>query len=479
MMKRYWKTNDFYRRFTIWMIMLKVLMFTQDFTKECSCSDDVLPSTQVFYASASASNALGKFRSVWLFKGISPHAKLNSRYRLLTALRLLLLIMAGDVELNPGPMATIESFPQGVLEPENSLLTNCPCVKCAVDCVEDCIQCEYCLRWEHNHCSNLTRSMCLQAAKFDNLVYLCDECKSTGMNLVGTFRRIFYKFKDRGVTLGKLLDTYDAATTSTPTTASQPATMASTTTQTEADQGQPEAPDLPEHDVEATICDQTRNDDQDSIVLDEIECKSEPIIVKGQSDPRSNFYRFDFNFEGVSYRSLEHAYQCIKAKMCGCNFASLAWDIRHAASPQEAKRLANRLPRMATKILHDLMFDLLKAKVSQCYSFRKSLRDTGSQKIFHSTYENVDTYWCTGLDYRDIKGHHGEFVGLNVFGQMLETIRDSHLLEEQNYETRVKYLEASNFVVLLYDGEANLYPSDFYRDSDFYRRGSGYHRYSH
>jgi ribA/ribD-fused uncharacterized protein len=202
------------------------------------------------------------------------------------------------------------------------------------------------------------------------------------------------------------------------------------------------------------------------------EGKVEPVIVKGRQDPRSNFYQFCFTYNGVKYKSLEHAYQSLKALMCGAGFGGLAWQIRQASSPQAAKKIADRLPRIAMKKLHDLMFDLLKAKLSQCYSFRKSLRSTGANKIFHSTYKDVDLYWCTGLDFRDIDGHRGEYAGLNVFGQMLETIRDDYLLDEVNYETRTQYLEADNFVILLYDGEE----STFY-DQDFYRRGSGYHRY--
>jgi ribA/ribD-fused uncharacterized protein len=296
-----------------------------------------------------------------------------------------------------------------------------------------------------------------------------------------------WKLKERGVTLGKLLDVYDTATTPS----SGPIVLsASVQTETEpVPRANVEQASVSTITTESTQVTHSQSDnDQNrpgrqsdegsaSIAVVNDTCTSTPIIVKGKHDPRSNFYRFDFTYEGVMYRSLEHAYQSIKAKICG--YTSLAWDIKRASSPQAAKRLADRLPRMATKTVHDLMFNLLKAKVAQCYSFRRSLRETGSQKIFHSTYRNVDTYWCTGLDHRDIEGHLGEFDGLNVFGQMLEKVRDEHLQSEHEYETKVQYLEADTYVVLLYDGEDNLYPSDFYGDSDFYRRGSGYHRYHH
>jgi ribA/ribD-fused uncharacterized protein len=286
---------------------------------------------------------------------------------------------------------------------------------------------------------------------------------------------MYFKLKERCITFGKLLDLYDAGLN-----VPSPAPAATTTNASTQCMSDPVPdPDPPQSNSQeyavndsiiAEPCPTHSSDSQPDLTS---EPEPDPIIVKGKDDPRSNFYRFSFTYGHITYKSLEHAYQSIKASMCG--YAALAWDIRMAPSPQIAKRLANRLPKIATKNLHDLMFDLLKAKISQCYSFRQSLRATGTQRIFHSTYKDVDLYWCTGLRYDDIDGHKGEFDGLNVFGQMLERIRDEYLLDEKNYETRVKFLEGSDFVILLHDGEANFY----HTDSDFYRRGSGYHRYNH
>jgi ribA/ribD-fused uncharacterized protein len=303
-----------------------------------------------------------------------------------------------------------------------------------------------------------------QIAKYRNLLYLCDDCVSS--DVIPTFRRFANKLYERAVTLGKLLDVYDAKT-------NQPMQSPNST---QATSPQPQQTIPTPNDVTQPTTSAANSDDV-TIILEKNGRENsapepEPVIVKGQHDPRSNFYRFDFTYGHVKYKSLEHAYQSIKATMCG--YAALAWDIRKARSPQVAKSLADKLPRLAMKELHDLMFDLLKAKVSQCYSFRRSLRSTGSRKIFHSTYRNVDTYWCTGLDHRDIEGHRGEYEGLNVFGQMLEKIRDEHLLGEENYETRIQCLEADNYVVILHDGEES-----FVHDQVFRYRGSGYRRYNH
>jgi ribA/ribD-fused uncharacterized protein len=476
------------RKFTILMMITKLMMPFFGITSYCTASSDDLPNAQVFYTSAFYANVFGKHRSAWLFKGLStPSSKLANEYRLLTTLRLLLLIVAGDVELNPGPLTMstpftpIASFPESMPESESAILTSYPCLKCGEGCVSDCIQCEYCLQWEHNDCSNLTRSMSKAVDKYPNLVYLCDRCLAVGV--VPNSRRVAGKMKARGVTLGKLLDTYDAATAGSAQASTQ--THADEIQMTVGTQTSPHTPPeesllaVPTEPTTQPSTDQTppvQNIEHAENLVDgptNAEPEPGPIIVKGRQNPMSNFYLFSFLFNGIRYKSLEHAYQSIKATICGNT--SLAWDIRHSHSPQAAKKLADRLPRIATKKLHDLMFELLKAKISQCYSFRKALRKTGTKTIFHSTYKNVDLYWCTGLHYNDIEAHKGDFDGLNVFGQMLEKVRDEHLQSEDEYETRMQYLEADQFVVLLYDGEENVYEGNV----DFYRRGSGYHRYRH
>ena len=123
------------------------------------------------------------------------------------------------------------------------------------------------------------------------------------------------------------------------------------------------------------------------------------------------------NVDGVRYLSLEHAYQAIKAKMVDCE--SLFHRIRLAPTPQMAKRFAASLPTIPKAKLHDLMKTLLLKKAEQCYSFRSKLRSTAAAPIYHSTYRDVDTFWCTGLDHRDVDGHRlGKYPGLNMLGPL-------------------------------------------------------------
>jgi ribA/ribD-fused uncharacterized protein len=338
-----------------------------------------------------------------------------------------------------------------------------------------------------------------QIGKYPNLKYICDECLTA--EAIPSCRRVYHKLTERKVTLGKLLDDFDANNAKqTPTTetnsvetqtihnisTAEKETLTSASTAEKETQSN-ERPPTTQSTVSATCAPSTAkapsvqqldidNTEGNASVLtvEDFSDESEPVIVKGRQDPRSNFYMFSFSYDGVNYRSLEHAYQSLKAIMCGEK--SLAWRIRRAPSPQAAKKLADQLPRIAMKKLHDLMFDLLKAKVSQCYSFRRSLRETGLRKIFHSTYKDVDLYWCTGLNFKDIEAHKGDYDGLNVFGKMLEKIRDEHLQSEHEYETRMQCLETDRYVILLHDGEESMYPSSFY-GQNFCLRGSGYHRY--
>jgi ribA/ribD-fused uncharacterized protein len=181
------------------------------------------------------------------------------------------------------------------------------------------------------------------------------------------------------------------------------------------------------------------------------ESDSDPIVVKGKDNPLSNFYGFDFFFNGLRFRSLEHAYQCMKATRLGMYV--LADRIRLAPTPAMAKRFASSLPSIPQAELFDLMKELLTAKAEQCYSFRKKLRETVSAKIFHSTYYNVDTYWCTGLNYWDIFNHRmGKFHGKNVLGRLLEEVREQ-LGEESEYHKNVDVKFVNGMCYILYDGE--------------------------
>jgi ribA/ribD-fused uncharacterized protein len=173
-------------------------------------------------------------------------------------------------------------------------------------------------------------------------------------------------------------------------------------------------------------------------------------IVQGKDDPMSNFYRFMFVFRGVIFDCTEKAYQYFKA--IKVKDYVLARRIQLAPTAAAAKKLASGIAE-DIKFNFELMTEILDEKSKQCRSFRDELRKAAGKTIAHSTYANSSDYWwTTGLNHWDHKAHMGEFQGFNVFGKMLETVRDQ-LKAENEYETHVGAYEEGKCAYVVYDGE--------------------------
>ena len=76
---------------------------------------------------------------------------------------LLLILLGGDVETNPGPGPWIK-YPCGICR--HAVKTNCPA-----------IQCDNCDTWIHNTCSGLTNSRCQSYLSNSNLTFICPKCQ--------------------------------------------------------------------------------------------------------------------------------------------------------------------------------------------------------------------------------------------------------------------------------------------------------------
>jgi ribA/ribD-fused uncharacterized protein len=179
-------------------------------------------------------------------------------------------------------------------------------------------------------------------------------------------------------------------------------------------------------------------------------------VVKGETDPCSNFYNFTFVFKGVIFDSAEKAFQYFKALKVNC--IGLCRQIQIAPNALAAKRLGRQIPGETedTEFEYDLMTEILAEKLKQCRSFRDELRASIGSALLHSTYEGVDTWWTTGLNFWDTDAHQRWMqrpsVGMNVFGVLLEHTR-KQLLPESAYHTRVDVEERGNCAYILNDGE--------------------------
>jgi ribA/ribD-fused uncharacterized protein len=120
-----------------------------------------------------------------------------------------------------------------------------------------------------------------------------------------------------------------------------------------------------------------------------------------------NFFPEPVTFEGVTYPSVEHAYQAAR-----CAREEDREAVRRAPSAGEAKRLGRRAIQVATwtEIRDSVMLNLLRQKFSRP-GLRQLLLDTGTRPLVE---ENTwgDTYWGT------VNGS-----GENRLGRLLEMIR--------------------------------------------------------
>ena len=124
----------------------------------------------------------------------------------------------------------------------------------------------------------------------------------------------------------------------------------------------------------------------------------------------SNFYTSPFIVNGITFPTAEHYYQASKTTN-----PIQYWDIAHAKTPGEAKKLGKtcdlRVDREDIKLL--VMEEAHKAKFSNRELYLK-LKKTGTEELQEGNYWN-DTYW--GID---LKTGSGE----NNLGKLLMKIRN-------------------------------------------------------
>ena len=150
-----------------------------------------------------------------------------------------------------------------------------------------------------------------------------------------------------------------------------------------------------------------------------------PVTVKGAGCTMSNLFSHEFTFNGLEFRSAEHAYQYECAIRQGQH--TLADGIKRAPTASKAKKLSHQMVKLGSKGDRiELMWDILVQKAAQCDIFVKDLIGTSTSKILHSTGHR-DILWGTGLNPNVNVKTTCDFKGENVFGRLLMDLCDVSL----------------------------------------------------
>lgn len=125
----------------------------------------------------------------------------------------------------------------------------------------------------------------------------------------------------------------------------------------------------------------------------------------------SNFSAHEIEYNGVLYKTSEHAYQASKF-----DDEKIRNEIILSKSPLEAKNLANKYKDLVKKdwdnIKVKIMYEIVKTKVLQHKEVRNVLINTGNDEIIENS--PIDYFWGCGKDK----------TGQNQMGKILMKIRE-------------------------------------------------------
>ena len=314
----------------------------------------------------------------------------------------LLLILSGDVELNPGPVSQplpsasthhMTSRTSRTYLPPTLPYVPSPCLKCkkVVSLTDRQRECGLCTKKTHFVCLYVAPVSSYRAItgiiNHQNFMYICDPCRSSK----------------------------NSADSSHIIPQSHPSV--DVLTQTNSASISPQVlshPPIQQHPGPSTMTrsTSTAHDPEDF------------IIVKGPQNPLSNFYRFRFNVNGLNFFNLEQAYQYFKALKCGApNTARFIFE--NCTNSVDCKHAVRGLS-LNENVALALMRMLLAEKALQCPQFIQALLDTRVKRILHSTYPNDSELWCTKLHHKDIEAHKvpiSSLPGRNMHGVLLEDLR--------------------------------------------------------
>lgn len=139
----------------------------------------------------------------------------------------------------------------------------------------------------------------------------------------------------------------------------------------------------------------------------------------------SNDFPCKIKYENELYRSVEHAYQSIKAKSLGQN--DLAYEIKEAMHAGAARAKArNKLDEKDSseweKKSENVMRELITTKAEMNEDFKAALLDTGDCIIAEATGHKI---WASGLDvFMTQRTDPSYWPGQNLLGRIMMSLRD-------------------------------------------------------
>ena len=150
----------------------------------------------------------------------------------------------------------------------------------------------------------------------------------------------------------------------------------------------------------------------------------QPRNVQGAGDVLFNFYPFTFSYEGMRFRSSEHAYQYEKAMFLGDR--ELAEEVYGSQHAGQAKRFGSQLTYkhsnrpifQSWETKKDIMREILWEKSQQCDLFRSELLKTQSRKLTHNIPHTKDRFWATQYNKAG-----KTFPREDVFAKLLTEVR--------------------------------------------------------
>ena len=177
-------------------------------------------------------------------------------------------------------------------------------------------------------------------------------------------------------------------------------------------------------------------DSTDKTDFDKARDRAEHVIIVGPSLQKlsyglgffssncflSNFYSSEIVHRGVSYKTVEHGYQALKATTCGDLSAYRA--VMSAKYPAEAKRAGVRVNETLAwrSVKLEIMEELLYCKFRQHRSLYYQLLNTRPHDLFECT---LCDFWGTGCKLGSIALEENSWVGTNHLGKLLMRVRAS------------------------------------------------------